>query len=444
MPSIALTRAVRTRTARSTGGSDSARASAIPSCTDERRARLGAAARRTGRSTRSMPYGSTPRSKRADASLRSPSRGTDWAMPSGSNQAISSADDGRRVGDLAVEAAHDPADADGDVVAVADQQVLVREARGSAPSSVTIVSPSRGAPDAEPAATERLEVVRVVRLVAIEHHEVRHVDDVVDRAHPGQRQAVLHPRRRRLDLDAGDHGRREPTAAVAVDDGDGCRRAARRRWRARRALRTATIPSHAARSRATPEVAEAVRPVACDVEVEHDVLVDAERVEDRHAERRRRVEQQDPGVVLAETQTRAPSRACPRSRCRGSCAPRSSSRRGTLCRSWPAARRRRRDMLNAPHHTWRVSPSPASTYTRCTRSASGWRSVRSTFAVTMPGIGAPWRSTPSTARPVAFIAAASRVDVRRGGVAEVRVVVEPTQEHLHRRSVLSLGFLRTG
>ena len=38
-----------------------------------------------------MPYGSTPRSNRADASERRPSRATLWPIGSGANHAISSA-----------------------------------------------------------------------------------------------------------------------------------------------------------------------------------------------------------------------------------------------------------------------------------------------------------------------------------------------------------------
>jgi hypothetical protein len=38
---------------------------------------------------RSIPYGSTPRSNRVDASLRNPSRAADCPMPSGSNHATS-------------------------------------------------------------------------------------------------------------------------------------------------------------------------------------------------------------------------------------------------------------------------------------------------------------------------------------------------------------------
>ena len=65
-------------------------------------------------------------------------------------------------------------------------------------------------------------------------------------------------------------------------------------------------------------------------------------------------------------------------------------------------------MLNAPHHTCSGAPSPASTKTSWTRSASGWRRVSSTLAVTTPGIGAPTRVIPSTAMPSSFMVSAMR------------------------------------
>ena len=53
----------------------------------------------------------------------------------------------------------------------------------------------------------------------------------------------------------------------------------------------------------------------------------------------------------------------------------------------------------APHHTWRSSPSPASTKQRVTFAASGCFSMRLMRAVTTPGTGVPTTSISSTARP---------------------------------------------
>ncbi len=77
-----------------------------------------------------------------------------------------------------------------------------------------------GESDPEASAAERVEVVGVVRLVQLQHHVVADVDDVADRTHAGRGEATSHPLRRRLDLDAGDHGRGESSAAITVDDLD--------------------------------------------------------------------------------------------------------------------------------------------------------------------------------------------------------------------------------
>ena len=75
----------------------------------------------------------------------------------------------------------------------------------STPSRVTIVSPSRARRTRKPPPGELGEVVGVVRLAELEHHVVRDVDDVVDRAHAGTRQPLGHPRRRRpATRDAGE------------------------------------------------------------------------------------------------------------------------------------------------------------------------------------------------------------------------------------------------
>ena len=56
-------------------------------------------------------------------------------------------------------------------------------------------------------------------------------------------------------------------------------------------------------------------------------------------------------------------------------------------------------ILVAPHHTCFSIPSPLSTHTRVTRSASGCFCVRSTRAVTTPSTAVPTTSIDSTAKP---------------------------------------------
>ena len=65
------------------------------------------------------------------------------------------------------------------------------------------------------------------------------------------------------------------------------------------------------------------------------------------------------------------------------------------------------DIFDAPHHTWRSSPSPASTHTRRTFAASGCCSTRTTRAETTPSTGEPIAIVSSTARPSAVRSAAT-------------------------------------
>ena len=60
-------------------------------------------------------------------------------------------------------------------------------------------SPALGVAHDDVCAGDSREVVEVQRLPELEHHEVRDVDQVVDRALTGQRQAKANPRRRRAD-----------------------------------------------------------------------------------------------------------------------------------------------------------------------------------------------------------------------------------------------------
>ena len=64
-------------------------------------------------------------------------------------------------------------------------------------------------------------------------------------------------------------------------------------------------------------------------------------------------------------------------------------------------------MLVAPHHTWRTSPSPASTKHRVTLAASGCFSVRTIFAVITPATGLPTSCISSTGKPREFSALAT-------------------------------------
>ena len=118
---------------------------------------------------------------------------------------------------------------------------------------------------------------------------------------PAARQALGHPRRRRPDDDARQHGRREAPAAVAVDDLDGrrrCRVAGRRAAAAGRAAERARQLGGEVAGDA--DVGPAVGAVARDVDVEDDVVAPAERLAVRHAERGVGRQHEDARVVVAE------------------------------------------------------------------------------------------------------------------------------------------------
>ena len=63
-------------------------------------------------------------------------------------------------------------------------------------------------------------IVSVHRLTELDHHEVRHVDDIIDRSDPRAFQSFLHPRRRRRELYISQHPRGESRAQLGRVDAD--------------------------------------------------------------------------------------------------------------------------------------------------------------------------------------------------------------------------------
>ena len=87
----------------------------------------------------------------------------------------------RRVAHLAVAPTHDSRQADRPILRIADEEIVPGEVTGC-----TVEGDERFgvAGSADPhALADDVGVVRVVRLVELEHDEVRCIDDVVDRAH---------------------------------------------------------------------------------------------------------------------------------------------------------------------------------------------------------------------------------------------------------------------
>ena len=99
------------------------------------------------------------------------------------------------VGHLGVTAAHDPGEGLRPVVRVADDEILGGEGALDPVERRETLTVGREA-HADPAPAEPVEIEGVQRLVALEQHVVRHVDDVRDRPHAREGEAPGHPRGR--------------------------------------------------------------------------------------------------------------------------------------------------------------------------------------------------------------------------------------------------------
>ncbi len=241
----------RRSSARGAAGSKRARAARR-----RRRCRPSSARRRARRSAASRarrpprpPCGSTPFSHRFEASLRSACRSELRRIPTGSKFAASSRTD---VVVSATSVSSPPmipasAIARSPSAITRSSVVSVR----SVPSSVRISSAAPGATD-DDAAAERVEVERVQRAAEREHHVVRHVDDVRDRAHPGGAQPRLQPDRRRADPHVAEAPADVARAALEVVDANRDRLLAGVLRARSPGSGRSSPPSSAATSRATP------------------------------------------------------------------------------------------------------------------------------------------------------------------------------------------------
>ena len=129
--------------------------------------------------------------------------------------------------------AHHAGQADGPV-GVGDRQHVRARARNSRPLIAVRVSPRPGAADDQPVLGQAVEVVGVQRLAALEHHVVRDVDDVADRADADRLQPLPQPPWALAHAHSRDDPRREPGAKVGGFNRDG-----RERFDARPRLRLA-------------------------------------------------------------------------------------------------------------------------------------------------------------------------------------------------------------
>ena len=146
-------------------------------------------------------------------------------------------------------------------------------------------------------ARDLIVVVGVHRLAELDHDEVRHVDDVVDGTDAGALEALLHPLRRRANLDVLDDARAEAVAEVARLDanGDHVRRLGRIVLVANDGRPLRLVARQHRDFAHEADDAEAVAAVRRELELEHDV-VEAEYVLGRHTDRR--IRRQDVDAVL--------------------------------------------------------------------------------------------------------------------------------------------------
>ena len=225
-------------------------------------------ARSTSRSTvrwaaADAACGSTPRSKRLDASEDSLWRRAVRAMETrvevrGLDDDVGGAGVGVVVGDLGVGAAHDAREADRAAV-VGDHQVLGVERALDAVEGGELLA-LLGPAHADRALDEGA-VVGVQGLAELQHHVVGDVDGERDRAHARLLQPALQPDRGAgLGVETGDRARGEAVAADRVGDLDRVAVRVRRghveqrRVAQRQAVRDGGLAGHAAQRQAVAAV----------------------------------------------------------------------------------------------------------------------------------------------------------------------------------------------
>ncbi len=201
----------------------------------------------------------------------------------------------RRLGDLGLLAAHDPGERDR-ALRVGDHQVgRVELAQRPVERLHLLARPCAAYDDA---AAQRFVVERVERVAEREHHVVRHVDDVRDRADAGGAQPRLQPDRRLRDLHVAEQPADIARAALGVVDPDLHRlvAVARRLDAGRRRKLAAEQCRDLARD---PVDRKQIGPVARRLDVEH-LLGERQHVGERRPRHQRGVEHHDPVVVGAE------------------------------------------------------------------------------------------------------------------------------------------------
>ena len=198
--------------------------------------------------------------------------------------------------DLALERAHDPGDRHRPL-GIGDHEVALVQRADRAVEGGHLLALARPADD-DASLPELRPVEGVERAAQREHHVVRHVDDVRDRAHAGADEPGLHPRRRATDLGAGERAADVARAALEVLDADVdlfvavARRIGARRRRQLAPVERCDLARHAVDR-------EQVGPVGRQLELEH-VLAERQHLPQRRSRLGPVLEDEDAAVVLAQ------------------------------------------------------------------------------------------------------------------------------------------------
>ncbi len=146
------------------------------------------------------------------------------------------------------------------------------------------------APHDEPVAGQLVEVVGVHWPAEFPHHEVRDVDNVVDRTQPDRLEPIAHPLGRRADLDVDRDARNESRTGIVPNVDAGHVVAAQPRVHL--AARRGQLQFVAARQRELPgnaEMIHRVRAIAREIEVQRYVVAVVAGVIDDEPEHRHRL-----------------------------------------------------------------------------------------------------------------------------------------------------------
>ena len=204
----------------------------------------------------------------------------------------------RRLRDLAVAAAHDARDRNRTLAVADHEHVGVEVALDAVQRGQGLAG--AGAAGADLGAADEVVVEGVKGLARLEHDVVGHVDDVVDGAHAGADEALLHPGRGGAELDALDDAGGEAPAEVGRLDGDGDELAGLAVRLGMRAIGLAQgLSGDGGDLAGEAEDAEQVRAVRPGRDVEDDI---ADGVDEGGAERGVLGEDEDALVVVAEAE----------------------------------------------------------------------------------------------------------------------------------------------